>query len=95
LPPLKKSKSANEVHMPGTTPTKLSEFLIKLGEDPKTAQDFRSKPLETMTGAGLTDQDKHIILSGNSHRIAQALRPSVKGTASGDTTVVVVVVVVV
>ena len=79
-----------------TGPTKLSEFLVKLGSDPQTAQQFRAKPLETMTAAGLTDQDKHIILSGNAHNIAQALRPSVvKGKDGGGDSVTVVVVVVV
>lgn len=79
-------------------PTKLSTFLIKLAEDPTTAQDFRAKPLETLTAAGLNDQEKHVILSGNAHRIAQAVKPSLKSPAAGaaaDTTVVVVVVVVV
>jgi hypothetical protein len=76
-------------------PTAVSTFLMKLGEDPHTAQEFRSKPLETMTAAGLSDQEKHLVLSGNAHRLAQALRPSVKTAGGGDTTVVVVVVVVV
>jgi len=76
--------------------TKLSDFLLKLGEDPHTAQEFRAKPLETMTAAGLSDSEKHIILSGNAHRISQALRPGLtRGAGGGDTTVVVVVVVVV
>jgi hypothetical protein len=73
-------------------PTAVSTFLMKLGEDPHTTQEFRSKPLETMTAAGLSDQDKHLVLSGNAHRFAQALRPSVKTAVGGDTTVVVVVV---
>jgi hypothetical protein len=73
---------------------KLSTFLLKLGEDPETAREFRAKPMETMTAAGLSEAEKKIVLGGNAHEIAEVLRPALARGGGGTIVVVVVVVIV-
>lgn len=73
---------------------KLSTFLLKLGEDPETAREFRANPMEAMTAAGLSEAEKKIVLGGNAHEIAQVLRPLIAKGGGGTIVVVVVVVVV-
>jgi len=74
--------------------SKLSTFLLKLGEDAETARDFKADPVATMTKAGLSESERQIVLRGNAHELAQVLRTAIAKGGDGGTIVVVVVVVI-
>lgn len=76
--------------MPRKKLAALPRFLMRMAEDPAYVRKFKSAPLQTMSAAGLTDSQKHLVLAGNSTAIQKALKPALR---RGDIVVVTVVVV--
>jgi len=69
----------------------VKNFLIKLGEDPTAANEFKSNPHESMSNAGLDQHEKDAILSKDPAKI----RSLVQSGKDGDVIVIVVVVILV
>jgi hypothetical protein len=68
----------------------LSKFLLDLGTNPDKLAKLRASPEQTMSQAGLSEEEKAIVRSGDPARIRAAIT-----TTKSDTIVVVIVVVVV
>ena len=72
----------------------LAKYLMELSEDPGKLEELKQNPESEMDAAGLSDEDKAIIKSGDPSKIRSAIdgSPEIEGL---NVTVVVVVVVVV
>ena len=66
----------------------VKNFLIKLGEDPATANEFKSSPHEAMSKAGLDQHEKDAIMSKDPTKIRQLIK-----TKDNNITIIVVVVI--
>jgi hypothetical protein len=53
----------------------LTSFLVRMTQDPSLLQAFRSDPTATMTRAGLSDEDKEVLLSRDPERLEAAIDP--------------------
>ncbi len=63
---------------------KFSGFLTSLSENPSAVQSFKSDPKGTMNAAGLSDDEKSAILSGDPKKVREM--------AGGDLTAAFVVI---
>jgi hypothetical protein len=54
----------------------LKTFVQELSSDPKKLAEFQKEPHEEMTKAGLSDDEKAAINSGDSAKIQQLLGPA-------------------
>ncbi len=66
----------------------LTDFLIELASDPKKAAKFTKKPKKVMKKAGLSKEDRKLLLSGDS----QAIRDAVDSEKFGDQIVTIIFV---
>lgn len=66
---------------------KLSDFLLELGKHPAKVKALRASPDKVMSDAGLADEEKEIVKSGDPARI----RAAISGVQLADNVIVVVV----
>jgi hypothetical protein len=70
----------------------LSDFLMTLSEDPSKAAALKERPQEVLDEAGLSQEDKDLLLSRDPVAIHRAVRRSAEEQDNGVTIVIVVIV---
>ncbi|MCW0190555.1 MAG: hypothetical protein OJJ55_04575 [Rhodococcus sp.] len=71
----------------------LKQVLTRLSEEPEYLSRFKSSPEEIMTEAGLSEEDKTILITGDVNRMRAALTD--EGAQAFTVTVVIVAVVII
>jgi adenylate kinase family enzyme len=58
----------------------LGEYLVRLGEDPGALEQFFRNPERAMREAGLSEEDRDLVLSGNVDEIHEVVRKHLSGS---------------
>lgn len=66
----------------------VTDFLIELAENPKSAAEFKANPSQVMENSGLSAEDQELLLSGDT----QAIRHAIDEEKLGDRIVTIVFV---
>ncbi len=51
----------------------IGQYVVQVSQDPERARAFRENPERAMSAAGLSEEDRDLILSGNTERVRRAI----------------------